>query len=137
MKKQMKNDTGITLVALVITIIILLILAGIGITALTQPGLFEKAKESKEITENAIETENFTLGKYENTINQLTNSRSSNLNIEVKSIINSNDTLYNNGYIFETPTGSTTYDVSKSIINLNDSIYNLHSKNPEVIELLY
>ena len=50
MKKQMKNDTGITLVALVITIIILLILAGIGITALTQPGLFEKAKESKEIT---------------------------------------------------------------------------------------
>ncbi len=122
MKKQMKNDTGITLVALVITIIILLILAGIGITALTQPGLFEKAKESKEITENAIENENFTLGKYENTINQLTNSRSSNLNIEVKSIINSNDTLYNNGYIFETPTGSTTYDVSKSIINLNDSI---------------
>ena len=122
MKKQMKNDTRITLVALVITIIILLILAGIGITALTQPGLFEKAKESKEITENAIENENFTLGKYENTINQLTNSRSSNLNIEVKSIINSNDTLYNNGYIFETPTGSTTYDVSKSIINLNDSI---------------
>ena len=23
------------------------------------------------------------------------------------------------------------------VINLNDSIYNLHSKNPEVIELLY
>ena len=29
--------------------------------------------------------------------------------------------------------GSTTMKV----INLNDSIYNVHSKNPEVIELLY
>ena len=71
MKKQRKNEVGITLVALVITIIILLILAGVGITALTQTGLFEKAKEAKEITENAIENENSTLGKYENTINQL------------------------------------------------------------------
>ena len=45
MKKQNK---GITLVALVITIIILLILAGITISTLTQSGLFGKAKEAKE-----------------------------------------------------------------------------------------
>ena len=44
MKKEQK---GITLVALVITIIILLILAGISIATLSQTGLFKKAKEAK------------------------------------------------------------------------------------------
>ena len=75
MKKQRKNEVGITLVALVITIIILLILAGVGITALTQTGLFEKAKEAKKITENAQTTENIVLGSYENKINEITGSR--------------------------------------------------------------
>ena len=70
-----KSENGITLVALVVTIIILLIISGVGITALTQTGLLEKAKEAKKITENATEEENSTLGKYENTINQLTSSR--------------------------------------------------------------
>lgn len=48
MKKYLKNEKGITLVALVITIIILLILAGISISALTNTGLFGKVKEAKE-----------------------------------------------------------------------------------------
>ena len=42
------RNKGITLVALVITIIILLILAGISIATLSQTGLFQKAKEAKE-----------------------------------------------------------------------------------------
>lgn len=118
-----KSEIGITFVALVVTIIILLIISGVGITALTQTGLLEKTKEAKKITENATKEENSTLGKYENTISQLTNSRNSDLNIEEKSIINPNDSLYDNGYIFETPKNdSTYYDISKSIINLNVSI---------------
>lgn len=48
MKKTFKNSKGITLVALVITIIILLILAGISISALTNTGIFQKAKEAKQ-----------------------------------------------------------------------------------------
>ena len=40
----MKENKGITLVALVITIIILLILAGIAILTLTQTVLLEKTK---------------------------------------------------------------------------------------------
>lgn len=44
----MKENKGITLVALVVTIIILLILSGISIMVLTQTGIFEKAKEAKE-----------------------------------------------------------------------------------------
>ena len=43
-----KRNKGITLVALVITIIILLILAGITISQLTNNGLFEKAKQSQK-----------------------------------------------------------------------------------------
>lgn len=54
----MKNK-GITLVALIITIIILLILSGIGIAILTQTSLFEKAKQAKNITENAQNTEKY------------------------------------------------------------------------------
>ena len=42
------TNKGITLVALVVTIVILLILAEISISALTQTGIFQKAKESKK-----------------------------------------------------------------------------------------
>ena len=54
----MKKNSGITLVALVVTIIILLILAGISIQALTQTNLFNQAKQAKNITENAQKDEN-------------------------------------------------------------------------------
>ena len=48
--KTKNGQKGITLVALVITIIILLILAGISIASLTQTGLFRKAQDAKERT---------------------------------------------------------------------------------------
>ena len=49
--KGKSREYGITLVALIITIIILLILAGITIGALTgENGLFTRAKQAKEKT---------------------------------------------------------------------------------------
>lgn len=58
MKKQENlKEKGITLVALIVTIIILLILAGILISALTNTGLFSKAKEAKVQTEIGTEKE--------------------------------------------------------------------------------
>ena len=51
--KDLKETTGITLVALVITIIILLILAGISISSLTGSGLFKKADDAKIKAERA------------------------------------------------------------------------------------
>ena len=48
-----------------------MILAGVAITALTQTGLFENAKQAKNVMENAQENENFILGDYENTINNI------------------------------------------------------------------
>lgn len=62
----MKSNKGITLVALVITIIILLILAGVSIATLGESGLFDKAKEAKNASENASVKENSTLRDYEN-----------------------------------------------------------------------
>ncbi|MBD8922663.1 hypothetical protein EGR52_04475 [bacterium] len=46
--ENLRRNKGITLVALVITIIILLILAGISIQAITNKGLFVNAKKAKE-----------------------------------------------------------------------------------------
>ena len=69
-KYKNKKEKGITLVALVITIIILLILAGISIQTLTQTGLFENAKQAKNATENAQKDENTTLTSYEKEIEQ-------------------------------------------------------------------
>ena len=56
--KEMKEDKGITLLVLVITIIILLILAGITIGTLTgENGIIKNAGQSKEQTEIANEKE--------------------------------------------------------------------------------
>ena len=46
-----KKNQGITLVALVVTIIILLILAGVAIAILNQTGLLKNANIAKEKTE--------------------------------------------------------------------------------------
>ena len=65
MKNTFKSSKGITLVALVITIIILLILAGISISALTNTGIFGKAKEAKSKSELADAQEKITLLEHE------------------------------------------------------------------------
>ncbi len=65
-----KKSKGITLVALIVTIIILLILAGITISQLTESGLFGKAKLAKDKQENAQLQENQTLTEYEQNIEQ-------------------------------------------------------------------
>ena len=67
-----KTNRGITLVALVITIIILLILAGISISTLTNTGIFQKAKDAKKASENAEKEQNKTLDSYEKELNKYT-----------------------------------------------------------------
>ena len=50
----MKSERGITLVALVVTIVVLLILAGVTITyALSDNGIFKRAQESAMVSEQA------------------------------------------------------------------------------------
>ncbi len=69
MKNTFKSSKGITLVALVITIIILLILAGISISALTNTGIFGKAKDAKQKADEAALDQNTKLDEYESEIN--------------------------------------------------------------------
>ena len=58
LKMRVKKSRGITLIALVVTIIVLLILAGISITMLTgQNGILNRAQEAKNKTEQAQEDE--------------------------------------------------------------------------------
>lgn len=66
----MKKQKGITLVALVVTIVILVILTGISISALTNQGIFAQAKYSVEKYKNAQENELRSLDILENEINE-------------------------------------------------------------------
>ena len=72
MKKYENKNLGITLVALVITIVILLILAGISISTLTNTGIFQKAKDAKDASENAEKEQKQTLNEYEKELNKYT-----------------------------------------------------------------
>ena len=54
----MKNNKGVTLIALIITIIVLLILAGIGITMVAgQNGILSRAQEAKTTTAEKAQQE--------------------------------------------------------------------------------
>ena len=71
MKENLKKQKGITLIALVITIIVLLILAGISIAMLTgENGILTQAQKAKNETENAAKNEAGILNDYEDKINE-------------------------------------------------------------------
>ena len=66
MKKAFKNKIGITLIALVITIIVLLILAGVTISMLSgKNGILRMAAEAKTKTEQAQKEEQTKLAQME------------------------------------------------------------------------
>ena len=92
---MLKNkDKGITLIALVITIIILLILAGISISALTNQGLFKNAKAAQNSTEKAEKEQGQRLNEYEDEINKyLGNNKEPFKGTTVEEAIKYNDVL--------------------------------------------
>ena len=71
--KKMKRNKGITLIALVITIIVLLILAGVAVAMLSgENGILKKAAEAKTKTEQSQANETDELANYEDVINENT-----------------------------------------------------------------
>ncbi|MCI9063247.1 MAG: hypothetical protein HFJ17_01390 [Clostridia bacterium] len=73
MKNKLEKQTGITLIALVITIIVLLILAGVAISMLAgDNGILKQAAKAKGETENATKEEESTLKDMEDLINENT-----------------------------------------------------------------
>ena len=70
MKKQRREEKGITLVALVVTIIVLIILAGVTLNiVLDNDGIINKAKQAADDYENAQREEQELLGQIENYLN--------------------------------------------------------------------
>ena len=72
MKNKFKRKSGITLVSLVLTIIILLILSTVAIQSLTHTGMFKRAQEAKDKMENAKKDEQIILGQYIDELNKQT-----------------------------------------------------------------
>lgn len=87
MGKYKTNNNGITLIALIITIIVLLILAGISIAMLTgRNGIITQGQRAKNQTENASKYEENRLNEY----NDIINSKISGEEIEEQPIFDEN-----------------------------------------------
>ena len=113
MKKILKNAKGITLVALVSTIVILLILAGISISALTNTGIFQKAKEAKQKSDDAALDQNTKLDEYEKELDQY---------LPQKLIDKVNDgTIKVGDYISYTPDGASTENILQELATYSGS----------------
>ena len=81
--KKYKNQNAITLVALVVTIIILLILAGISISTLTNTGIFQKTQDAKSSSENAEKEQSQILDEFERELNKYTSAELTSANVNV------------------------------------------------------
>ena len=110
-------NKGITLVALVITIIILLILAGISISALTNTGIFQKAKDAKQKSEDAALDQNTKLDEYENKIDKYLPEQGGE-----KLVDKVNDgTIKVGDYISYTPDGASTENILQELATYSGS----------------
>ena len=127
MGKELKRSKGITLIALIITIIILLILAGISISALTQTGIFGKTKQAEQKSKDAQEEENATLGTYENEIHKYlgeNNEEKPGEPKEIKLVDKVNDgTIKIGDYVKYTPDTVTNTDKSYTDLLSNLGTY--------------
>lgn len=107
-----KKEKGITLVALVITIVILLILAGISISTLTNTGIFEKAKKAKNKSQESQDLETIKLAMYSIKLSEYSDKEAMKIgeqlydkNLENGSkwhiiVMKNSDKIYGTGYTF-------------------------------------
>ena len=74
MKTKIKQEKGITLIALVVTIVVLLILAGVSLNALFgNSGIIEKAKEAQNKMDKATENDQKQIGELTNWLDNQVN----------------------------------------------------------------
>ena len=122
--KQIKNKKGITLVALVITIIILLILAGVSINFIFgNEGIFNKTQYAVEKYQNEQEKENYILAQTQEMIN---NRETVMVDKEEYEVLKT--TVENINSNFQSETGniaipSTAETTLKSFTNLSPGLY--------------
>ncbi len=91
-KIMQRNTKGITLIALVVTVIVLIILAGVSISlVLGENGIINKAKKAKENTELAKTEEETILNELAKQIEEGTSGGTTNLPVEKSEIEKSRD----------------------------------------------
>lgn len=163
----MKNEKGITLISLVITVIVMLILAGVAITtAINDGGLFDETLKSAETYENAMDYEaklyndilnsidgyfdkKITDEKYAKISIPYVGTSASTINIstninadDVKEyIIYVNDTEYARTtdleYTIEDLSPETTYNISVVAVDIDNKTYATNTKNITTRERVY
>jgi len=146
MLKKQRENKGITLVALVITIIIMLILAGVAISAISgADGLFERAKSVGERYNNSSKNE---LDEINRLKEWLGNDSNEEIKYEIdqfkefgKTIINFNISVEEgiksievNGQQIEITEGEKNREFSIQIIDTNNVNIKVTKTNGEVIE---
>ena len=88
--RKAKEEKGITLIALVITIIVLLILAGITLSMVLGPnGIIERAKEAKEQTEGAALNEQLMLNEVDRYLEEQLGNKEPEDKTALKIVVNS------------------------------------------------
>lgn len=116
-KGTIKRKNGITLIALIVTIVILLILAGIAISQINNNGLFKNAKLAKNKYEVAKQDEENTLKQYNNEIN-IGTTREETITINTKeytALLDKIKTLENNMTILYSNNDCTGYSKTQNI----------------------
>ena len=108
--KTNKKNNGITLIALVITIIVLLILAGLSIAMLTgQNGILTQAQNAKNMTAEAQKDEQLDLARQEDLINEALNG------VEVEQVTDNNP-----GVLEENGTDYTINSIEDLVVFAHD-----------------
>ena len=125
MKKILKNESkGITLIALVVTIVVLLILAGITITyVLGEGGILDMAKQAAIETENAQVNDALQLKAAEHLFKDVENNTETSLisYLKTKEIIDENNVINVEKLIGkELSTGKGSFESKKDIYILEE-----------------
>ena len=93
--KQAKSKKGITLVALIITIVVMLILAGVAIAAVIDgDGLFSKTREATETYKNSVKTEEDKIQELKNEIDMHLPIQSTKLDEKINGSYDENKTIH-------------------------------------------
>lgn len=126
-EKIKKNTNGITLVALVVTIIILLILTGISIQAITNTGLFRKANNTKSLSRYSAAKETVNLKLMEIETNCYAINKEYNIK-EISTGMKEADNIMIEKY-YNSETANIKNGITENIINLNGIVVSVNDYN--------
>ena len=117
-----RKNEGITLVALVITIIVLLILAGVTLSMVVgDNGIITKAKEAKQNMSNATAEEKELLQNMLNEMNEIEKDNIINKGVTIKELVE-NGTIKIGDYVSYIPAESDSYIIDGEISGVSQFI---------------